>query len=79
MPYNGREAKVLGTLAPEPPKVEEFQFVKVKIETEVARLTLDRPDHNLLNGRMLAELAAGINTLGERSDTRRCSRRCSPC
>jgi len=68
MPTNGRDVEVLGTLALVPPKIEEFQFVKVKIDSEVARITLDRPDHNLLNERMLAELAAGINTLGERNE-----------
>ena len=63
---NGRDVEVLGALALAPPKIEEFQFVKVKIDGEVARITLDRPDHNLLNERMLAELAAGISTLGDR-------------
>jgi len=67
MPHNGRDVEVLGTLALAAPKIEDFQFVKVKIDAEVARITLDRPDHNLLNERMLAELAAAINTLGERS------------
>ena len=67
MPNNGRDVEVLGTLALAAPKIEDFQFVKVKIDGEVARITLDRPDHNLLNERMLAELAAAINTLGERS------------
>jgi cyclohexa-1,5-dienecarbonyl-CoA hydratase len=59
--------EVLGTMAVVPPKLDEFQFVKVNIVGEVARLTLDRPDHNLLNERMLTEIATGINTLGERS------------
>lgn len=68
MPNNGRDVEVLGTLALAAPKIEDFQFVKVKIESEVARITLDRPDHNLLNERMLAELAAAINTLGERNE-----------
>lgn len=56
MTLEGRAAavEVLGTLALVPPKLEEFQFVKVKVEGEIARLTLDRPDHNLLNERMLA-------------------------
>jgi len=67
MPNNGRDVEVVGALALAPPKIEEFQFVKVKIDAEVARITLDRPDHNLLNERMLAELAAAISTLGERS------------
>jgi len=60
--------EVLGTLALAAPKIEDFQFVKVRVEGEVARITLDRPDHNLLNERMLAEVAAGINTLGERNE-----------
>ncbi|HXQ26574.1 MAG TPA: enoyl-CoA hydratase/isomerase family protein [Candidatus Acidoferrales bacterium] len=60
--------EVLGTLAMAPPKLEEFQFMKVSIEGELARLTLDRPEHNLLNERMLAEIAAGINILGERNE-----------
>jgi len=65
---NGRGVEVLGTLALVAPKIEEFQFVKVKVEGEVARITLDRPDHNLLNERMLAELTSAINTLGERNE-----------
>ena len=60
--------EVLGTLALVAPKIDDFQFVKVRVEGEVARITLDRPDHNLLNERMLAEVAAGINTLGERNE-----------
>jgi len=68
MPQNGRGVEVLGTLALVAPKIAEFQFVKVRVEGEVARITLDRPDHNLLNERMLAELAAGINTLGEQNE-----------
>jgi cyclohexa-1,5-dienecarbonyl-CoA hydratase len=68
MAQNGRSVEVLGTLALAAPKIEEFQFVKVRVDGEVARITLDRPDHNLLNERMLAELAAGINTLGERNE-----------
>jgi cyclohexa-1,5-dienecarbonyl-CoA hydratase len=67
-PTRGAGVEVLGTLALVAPKIEDFQFLKVKIEGEVARLTLDRPDHNLLNERMLCELAAGINTLGEQRD-----------
>lgn len=68
MPKHSYGVDVLGTLALAAPKLEEFQFVKVTIEGEVARLTLNRPEHNLLNERMLAELAAGIGTLGERRD-----------
>jgi cyclohexa-1,5-dienecarbonyl-CoA hydratase len=60
------QSEVLGTLALTPPRPEDFQHVKFRIEGEVARLTLDRPEHNLLNERMLAEIAAGINSIGDR-------------
>ncbi len=63
-----RVGEVAGTLAAPAPQLDEFQFVKVHVEGEVARLTLDRPEHNLLNERMLAEIAAGINTLGQRNE-----------
>lgn len=68
MSQNRRDVEVLGALALAPPKLEEFQFVKVRVEGEVARVTLDRPEHNLLNERMLSELAAAINILGDRSE-----------
>lgn len=68
MAKTAREGEVIGTLAIAPPKIDEFQHVKFRIEGEVARLTLDRPEHNLLNERMLAEMAVGINSAGERSD-----------
>jgi cyclohexa-1,5-dienecarbonyl-CoA hydratase len=62
-----RGMDVLGTLATHAPKPEEFQFVKFRVDGEVVRLTLDRPEHNLLNERMLAEVAAGINAVSEQS------------
>jgi cyclohexa-1,5-dienecarbonyl-CoA hydratase len=67
MAYQGRGAgvEVLGTMAQVAPRLEDFQFVKVRVDGEVGRITLDRPDHNLLNERMLCELATGINKLGE--------------
>jgi cyclohexa-1,5-dienecarbonyl-CoA hydratase len=68
MPKQNRGVEVLGTLALIAPKLENFQHVKVRLEGEVAWLTLDRPEHNLLNERMLAELAGGINALGEQSE-----------
>lgn len=61
----GRGVEVLGTLALVAPKVDDFQFVKFRIEGEIARLTLNRPEHNLLNERMLGEVAAGINSVSE--------------
>ena len=61
--------EVLGTMsAVRAPLVQDFQFVKFRTTGEVARLTLDRPEHNLLNERMLAEVAAGINSLSERAE-----------
>ena len=59
---------VLDTVTYVAPKVEDFQFVKYRRDGEVVYLTLDRPEHNLLNERMLAELATGINSLGEQND-----------
>src|ERR1700739_912285 len=49
-------------------KPEDFQFIKFKIEDGVARLTLNRPDHNLLNEAMLREIADGIGFAGERDE-----------
>src|ERR1700683_3769398 len=65
---DGRNVEVLGTLALVAPKVEDFQFVKFRVEGEIARLTLDRPEHNLLNERMLGEVAAGINSVSEQRE-----------
>jgi cyclohexa-1,5-dienecarbonyl-CoA hydratase len=67
MTKDTRGVEVLGSLALAPPRLDDFKFVKFRADGEVARLTLDRPEHNLLNERMLAELAAGINMLSERS------------
>lgn len=64
------DVEVLGTLALTPPRPEEFQHVKFRVEGAVARLTLDRPEHNLLNERMLAEIAAGINSVVDRRDVK---------
>lgn len=68
MERSSRGVEVLGTFAFVPPKLEDFQFVRFRQEGEVGRLTLDRPEHNLLNERMLAELAAGISMLGEHNE-----------
>src|SRR6267143_718153 len=50
---------------PERRKPEQFQFVKFRFEDGVARMTLNRPEHNLLNEAMLREIADGITTAGE--------------
>ena len=49
-------------------KIEEYEFVKVRVEDGVARMTLNRPEHNLLNECMLRELAEGIEHVGSREE-----------
>jgi cyclohexa-1,5-dienecarbonyl-CoA hydratase len=66
----GRGVEVLGTLALVTPRVEQFEFVKVHVEGEVARIRLNRPEHNLLNERMLGELAVGISAVGGRNEVK---------
>ncbi len=48
----------------------EFKFVKHRIEGPVARMTLNRPDRNLLNERALIELARGIEVLHEKDEVK---------
>src|SRR6202521_3607852 len=47
-----------------------FKHVKFKIDGSVARLTLYRPEHNLLNEAMLRELADGVSVAGDREDVK---------
>src|SRR6266852_2528398 len=49
---------------------EEFQSVNFRIEGSAARMTLNRPEHNLLNETTLRELADGISLAGERDDVK---------
>src|ERR1700730_1236175 len=42
-----------------------LEFIRHQIEGPVARLTLQRPEHNLLNEQMLRELAAAIGMVAE--------------
>src|SRR2546421_5596160 len=51
-------------------KPEEFEFVRYRVEGPVARMTLDHPEHNLLNETMLRELSAGIESLGQKDDVK---------
>jgi cyclohexa-1,5-dienecarbonyl-CoA hydratase len=51
-------------------KPEEFEFVKFKIDGGVARITLNRPEHNLLNEVMLREISDAIMTAGEGEDVK---------
>ncbi len=39
---------------------QEFQYVQLRLDSGVARMTLNRPEHNLLNKDMLRELVDGI-------------------
>jgi len=52
------------------PKLDAFRFVRHRVDPPVARLTLDHPEHNLLNEPMLRELAVGIRSLSEREDVK---------
>ena len=47
----------------------EFKYVRFRTEGPVARMTLDRPEHNLLNEPMLRELA-GVEPLGEMDEVK---------
>ncbi|MGA2810079.1 MAG: enoyl-CoA hydratase/isomerase family protein [Candidatus Acidiferrum sp.] len=47
---------------------EEFEYVKFAITGSVARITLNRPEHNLLNEVMLREISDAISAAGERDD-----------
>jgi cyclohexa-1,5-dienecarbonyl-CoA hydratase len=47
-----------------------FAFIRQQIEGPVARLTLQRPEHNLLNEQMLRELADGIGMAAENSSVK---------
>lgn len=47
---------------------DQFEFIQFRIDANVARMTLNRPEHNLLNETMLRELADGISHAGERDD-----------
>jgi len=51
-------------------KPSEFEFVKFAIEGGVARITLNRPEHNLLNEVMLREISDGIAAAGESDDVK---------
>ena len=48
----------------------DFQFLKLQIDGPVARMTLSRPDHNLLNEDYLREIADGITHAGENQDVK---------
>ncbi len=47
------------------PAAGGYQFVRLQAEGPVARVTLHRPEHNLLNEQMLRELAGAIGSVAE--------------
>src|SRR2546422_397602 len=55
------------TSQPERREPKQFEHVKFRIDAGVARITLNRPEHNLLNEAMLREIAGGIAHAGERA------------
>jgi cyclohexa-1,5-dienecarbonyl-CoA hydratase len=48
----------------------QFEFVKFRIDQNVARITLHRPEHNLLNEAMLREIADAITFAGDSTDAK---------
>jgi len=50
---------------PRPQRPENFRYVRYRVDGPVARLTLNRPEHNLLDETMLRELADGIGLVAE--------------
>ncbi len=49
-------------------KPEDFKFVKWRVDGAAVRMTLNRPEKNLLNERVLIELARGIEVLHEKDE-----------
>jgi len=47
-----------------------LEFIRVQADGPVARLTLQRPEHNLLNEQMLRELATSIGRVSEGGPTK---------
>jgi cyclohexa-1,5-dienecarbonyl-CoA hydratase len=46
----------------------EFESVQLHVSSGVARMTLNRPEHNLLNEGMLKEIADGISYVADRNE-----------
>jgi cyclohexa-1,5-dienecarbonyl-CoA hydratase len=55
---------------PQPLKPADFKFIRYAIEGPVVRLTLNRPELNILDERMLQELGAGIDSLRDKDDVK---------
>src|SRR5258708_12972010 len=63
MPDTVQPQELYGKLPRRSP--EQFEFVRHHVDGPVARLTLNRPEHNLLDETMLRELADGIGLVSE--------------
>lgn len=48
--------------------LESMQYIKVRLDGSVARMTLNRPEHNLLNESMLREMADAIDLIGQKEE-----------
>ena len=68
MPDTVQPQELYGKLPRRSP--EQFEFVRYHVDGPVARLTLNRPEHNLLNELMLRELADSIGTLTEKASVK---------
>ena len=51
-------------------KAEDFHFIRSATDGPLARLTLNRPEHNLLNEPMLRELTSGIEWAGDNEEVK---------
>jgi cyclohexa-1,5-dienecarbonyl-CoA hydratase len=51
---------------PERRSPEQFQHIRLRVDGHAARMTLNRPEHNLLNEAMLREISDGIAWAGDR-------------
>jgi cyclohexa-1,5-dienecarbonyl-CoA hydratase len=49
---------------------EQFEFIKMRVDGSVARMTLSRPEHNLLNEAFLRELSDGITLAGQNPEVK---------
>jgi cyclohexa-1,5-dienecarbonyl-CoA hydratase len=53
-----------------PRSPEEFKYIRLRLDGAAARMTLSRPDHNLLNEAMLLEVAEGTHWLADHDDVK---------
>lgn len=49
-------------------RLEDLEYIKVRLDGSVARMTLNRPEHNLLNEPMLREMSDAIDQIGQKEE-----------